>query len=247
VSSFGRDEWEREYDPAELGPDEGWIAALFEPVRKSFFNGPVPPALQFMMPEKCLPKGAEVAVLAGLHPSLGGPFKLAVLFRRLKCVQVFECVTQGRQWWYTLHLATDARFSLRELQPTIANRQSPFPKWWTHGAGSPYPVGVGAHVSNDVVGLSQQTSQSVLVKRDAADEDNLSGGVETLIPERLLLGVIPQAILVSNNKRGLPRKHSHASFIRFVFLWLKIALCLLMYTNSCGGSKPLEGGEWSFQ
>lgn len=136
-----------------------------------------------------------MAVLLGLHQSLGGPFKLVVLFKAFKCLHVYECVTQGREWWYTLHLTTDTRYTLREMQPSFGNRREPFPKWWQHGAGSAYPRGVINCVSNDVVGVSTEPNSSVLILRDAADPRNLSGGVETFVPERLLLGTLPQALL----------------------------------------------------
>ena len=70
------DEWERDYDPSELFDGEKWVVGLFEPVRKAFFDGPNPPAMQFMLPERPLPDDAEVAVLLGLHQKIGGPFKL---------------------------------------------------------------------------------------------------------------------------------------------------------------------------
>ena len=79
--------------------------------------------MQFMMPEKALPPGAEVAVILGLHQSLGGPFKIVYVFRRLRCVHVYECVSQGRQWWFTLHLTSDNRFSLTELNQSIDRRK----------------------------------------------------------------------------------------------------------------------------
>ena len=78
------DQWGRDYDPSELEDGEAWVAKLFEPVRKNFFDGPQPPPMQFLMPEKALRKDAEVALLCGLHQSIGGPWKLVVLFRRLK-------------------------------------------------------------------------------------------------------------------------------------------------------------------
>ena len=65
------DAWERVYDPAELFDSESWIPPLFEPVRKSFFNGPQPPQMQFLMLERPLPEHAEVAILVGVHQSLG--------------------------------------------------------------------------------------------------------------------------------------------------------------------------------
>ena len=88
--------YERDYDPAELAPHEGWIAKLFEPVRKTFFDGPQPPPMQFMMPI-AVPENAEIVVLVGLHQVLRGTFKLVHIFRHLKGIQMFEVITQGRQ------------------------------------------------------------------------------------------------------------------------------------------------------
>jgi hypothetical protein len=77
------DVWERDYDPSELFETERWIinvrsvcddvivflilfsVQIFEPVRKAFFDGPQPPPMQFMMPEKPLDPDAEVAVILG--------------------------------------------------------------------------------------------------------------------------------------------------------------------------------------
>ena len=36
---------------------------------------------------------------------------------------------------------------------------------------------------------------SVIIIRDTADPRNLSGGKETFVPERLLLGLLPQCML----------------------------------------------------
>lgn len=79
--------------------------------------------MQFMMPEHELPEDAEVAVLLGLHQRIGGPWKLVYLFRRLRCVHIYECVSQGREWWFSLHLTSDTRYCLREMQPSWQNRQ----------------------------------------------------------------------------------------------------------------------------
>lgn len=123
------DEWGRDYDPSELFHSEQWIARIFEPVRTNFFNGPMPPPMQFLMPDLELPVDAEVALLLGLHQHLGGVFKLVVVFRRLKCVNVYEVISHGRQWWLSQHLATDCRYSFRELQPSTKPRDAPFPEW----------------------------------------------------------------------------------------------------------------------
>eukprot|EP00750_Incisomonas_marina_P014138 INCI17609.11.p1 GENE.INCI17609.11~~INCI17609.11.p1 ORF type:complete len:5029 (+),score=1065.32 INCI17609.11:298-15384(+) len=186
------DEWERQYDPSELFPSERWIESLFEPVRKSFFSGPMPPAMSFLMPEKEIPKNAEVAVLLGEHQNLGGPFKLVYLFRRLKCVHVYECLTHGRQWWWSLHLTTNAKFTLRDMQPSTKPRRVPFPYWWQLGAGSPYPQGVAGGLYDD---LETADMKSVIVYREATHEQNLSGGREKFIPKRMLWGAVPDCIL----------------------------------------------------
>jgi hypothetical protein len=191
------DEWERDYDPSELHESEKWIASLFEPIRTNFFNGPRPPPMQFMMTEKCTPEDAEVAVLLGLHQNLGGPFKLVYLFRRLRCVHIYECVSQGREWYYSLHLTTDYRYSLHELAPSFENRKSQYPEWWVRAGGEAYPTGVSDCLFNDIDKSSSYPHLSVLVIRDAQHPDNFSGGKETLVPARLLYGVVPQALLDS--------------------------------------------------
>ena len=178
------------YDPAEMAETEKWIQTLFEPVRLAFFNGPQPPPMQFLMTDAATPADAEVAVMAGVHQGKGGAFKLIYLFRRLRCVHVYECISHGRQWWYMLHLSTDFRFALRELQPATEDREKPYPPWWERGAGRPYPFGVVNVVNNGYGG-----STSVVIRRDAAHGENWSGGVETLVPARLLFGVLPQCLL----------------------------------------------------
>ena len=50
-------------------------------------------------------------------------------------------------------------------------------------------------LTNDVVGVSASPASSVVVRRDKSDVRNLSGGVETFVPARLLLGVVPHALL----------------------------------------------------
>jgi thiol-disulfide isomerase/thioredoxin len=189
------EEWDREYDPAELADTERWIANLFEPIRKSFFDGPSPPPMQFMMTTKATPENAEVAVMVGLHQKLGGPFKLVYLFRRLKCLHIYECVSQGRQWWFTLHLTTDYRYALRELEPSVQPRNTQFPDWWIRAGGVAYPAGFNDVLMNDVEGGSRQPSLSVLIHRDQQHKLNLSGGRETLVPSRLLYGVVPETLL----------------------------------------------------
>lgn len=167
-------------------------------MRKAFFDGPQPPAMQFMLTKGPLPEDAEVAVILGLHPTLGGPFKLVYLFRQYRCVHVYECVSHARQWWFCLHLSTNHKFALRYLQPSFEYRLNPLPDWWKQGAGSPYPKGVGEHLRADIIsgpGFASINSPSAAIIRDAAHALNLSGGRETFVPAHLLYGMIPHALL----------------------------------------------------
>ena len=148
-----------------------------------------------MMTEKVTPVTAEVAVILGLHQNIGGPWKLIFLFRRLKCLHVYECVTQGRQWWFSLHMTTDLRYSFHELDPNSADRNVQYPDFWIRGGGSPYPRGVLDYLINDIEGISPNAHASVLVIREPQHHLNLSGGKETLVPSRLLYGAIPDALL----------------------------------------------------
>lgn len=95
-------------------------------------------------------------------------------------------------------MTTDCRFSLRELQPSVDDREQPYPKWWTRGAGSPYPKGVSKMLANNLMdNTGDHLYKSVVIKRDASHTGNFSGGTETFVPKRLLLGIIPQSLLDS--------------------------------------------------
>ena len=193
------DKFVRDYDTAELHESEMWIVPLLEPVRKAFFAGPSPPAMQFMMAPGPLPESAEVAVLLGLHQQMGGVFKLVYVFRSYRCVQVFECVSHARQFWFVQHLSTDCRYSLRHLQPETHNLVVPLPQWWQNGGGQAYPRGVTSKLCSTLDwDLVCEYHSSCAIIRDSNHEMNLSGSRETLVPKCLLLGLIPEALLDSH-------------------------------------------------
>lgn len=73
--------------------------------------------------------------------------------------------------------------------------QQQYPDWWIRGAGVPYPCNVRDYLSNDVTNVSVNQALSVLVVREQQHHLNISGGRETLVPERLLYGVVPHALL----------------------------------------------------
>jgi hypothetical protein len=50
-------------------------------------------------------------------------------------------------------------------------------------------------LSNDITGISVNSSASVLVVREQQHHLNISGGRETLVPARFLYGVVPHALL----------------------------------------------------
>lgn len=111
-------------------------------------------------------------------------------------MHIYECISLGREYWYSLHLTTDYRYTLREMQPNGDDRKTQFPDWWIRGSGQPYP---GGDPSRNPVVYSDIAKQlrvaSVVVVRDPDHPKNLSGGREVYIPERYLYGLIPQALL----------------------------------------------------
>lgn len=102
----------------------------------------------------------------------------------------------GREYWYGLHLTTDHRYTLREMQPSADNRDTQYPDWWVRGSGKPYPTG---HPRNSVICASLNPEKpevaSVVIVRDREHPLNISGGKEVFIPERFLHGLVPQALL----------------------------------------------------
>ena len=66
-------ELDRDYSPGEVEECEQWIVPILEPVRMMYMTQPF--VLQICMPEKTLPPDAEVAMLIGIHPKLGGTWK----------------------------------------------------------------------------------------------------------------------------------------------------------------------------
>lgn len=88
-----------------------------------FFNGPSPEPIQFKMLSSKVPSSATVAILFGINPIAGGAWKLVYVLKHLKCVHVYECIARGRQWWYSLHMTTDVRFTLREMDFDLSDRK----------------------------------------------------------------------------------------------------------------------------
>ena len=106
-----------------------------------------------------------------------------------RCLHIYECVSHGREYFWTLHLTTDTRYTLQDMQPSSADRIAPYPAWWERGSGSPYPSGGpgDALCTNLSTG---NANDSLVIVRDASHPENLSGGSEKYIPSHVLQGVI---------------------------------------------------------
>lgn len=173
-------EYDRDYSPGELEITEEWIVPLFEPVRLTYMTKPF--VLQVCLPEKPLPADADVACLVGIHPKMGGTWKEIFVYKSLRMVCVYNVTSHGRRFYRVLEYTTNAQLTLREMQPSLDDRQSLWPYWERHGAGHPY----ADHWNNPL---------SCIISRGWDYEENLSGGVEVYIPDRLLYGIVPQALL----------------------------------------------------
>lgn len=173
-------EFDRDYNPGELFETEQWIAPLFEPVRLAYMVKPF--VLQVCMPDAAYGADVDVACMIGVHPKAGGVWKEILVFKKLAMVQVFNVVSHGRRFYRVLEYTSDARYTLREMQPSTEDRRSPWPQWERFGVGHPYDD----HWGNPL---------SCVITRSRDHNCNLSGGVETLLPARLLYGTVPQALL----------------------------------------------------
>lgn len=96
-------------------------------------------------------------------------------------VHVYRIEEVGSRFYRVLEYTSDARYCYREMQPPTKERDYPWPEWERHGAGHPY--------------AGPPPAPSCVVTRDATVEANLSLGIETFIPHRLLHGVLPEALM----------------------------------------------------
>jgi hypothetical protein len=100
---------------------------LLEPVRLTYMTEPF--VLEICLPEKPLDVDADVAVLVGIHPKNGGTWKEIYVYKALQMVQVFHICSHGRRFYRVLEYTTDARKSMRAMQPSLDNRRQLWPTW----------------------------------------------------------------------------------------------------------------------
>ena len=122
------EEFDREYDPNEFHAEEEWIGELFEPIRQAWFKPPAAAEeVPFFLPEQPYPASTDVALVCASHPKRGKLWMEAYVYRTLKQVHVYVVQSHGRRFYRSLLYTSDARLCLRELQPSIDNRRSPWP------------------------------------------------------------------------------------------------------------------------
>ena len=153
-----------------------------------------------MAPEEPLHEDAQVAYLVGKQPDQAGVWRELYVYRARRMVHVYRIESHGRRFYRSLEYCSDARYCLRDMQPSTAHREGMWPEWERHGAGHPY-------------GDSHNQTKSAVITRDWMVEANLSLGRETYLPSRLLYGLVPQALLDTHafwqdeddHVRGSPR------------------------------------------
>lgn len=201
----------RAYYPQELFPSEkSWLPAVLEPIRKTYMMLPQP--LQLFLPDEPLPSDAHVAYLVGKQPSQAGAWIEIFVYRARQMVHVYGLESHGRRYYRSLIYASDARFCLHQMQPSIAHRLAPWPTWGRHEAGHPYAV--------------PESNSSAVITREASVVENLSCGEETFIPARLLFGLLPATLLErytfwqdeSDFLRGYPKDPTRSPDVIFVNL-----------------------------
>lgn len=113
------------------------------------------------LPENPLPHDADVAYMVGIHPKLGGTWKEIFVYKSRRSVQIYSVTSHGRRFYRSLEYTNDTRITLRDMQPSIEDRNFPWPKWERHGCGHPYN--------------QYPNPFSVVILRDAAHAQNISG------------------------------------------------------------------------
>ncbi|CAK9023707.1 unnamed protein product [Durusdinium trenchii] len=212
---------DRIYDVEDLDASEGFIAELFEPVRRQFFAQPVVPQdILFFLQEE-IPEGAAVAMLTGVHPRIRGRvWKEVLVFRELRVVHIYGILNYGGQCYRRLEYTTNCKYALSGLQPAFQNRPSPWPEWGRHQAGKPetepknFPPsvvlsrtlvrrtpskGTGEDGREPLDDTEQWSDGDVSEEEDDEGErtvwERAQREGEQYLPQRVLEGLLPEALL----------------------------------------------------
>eukprot|EP00755_Sulcionema_specki_P014189 Sspe_Gene.56011::Locus_30819_Transcript_1_1_Confidence_1.000_Length_7199::g.56011::m.56011 len=190
----------RDY-PEGANAHEGWVVALAEPVRLSFFiRPPWEPPILFTFPERESTAETTTVRLDAIDSRNGEKLAELFVYRDHSCVMVYSVFSYGRRFYRSMVYTTDSRASLEWIQPSEGDRGALWEPWNRHAAG------------NATSNLG--TSQCCVLSRTKFAAGNISGTRETFVPSRLLCGLIPDALLETHvffqdehdTLRGYPKK-----------------------------------------
>ena len=181
----------RPFDPYDERPHcgldkaEHWIADILQPVLLAVYP-PFPPDkkmnYQLLLPVEPLPLRAAEARLLGCvnHEKENATWKEVVVRRDRQLVLAYNLISHGRRIFRTLVYCSDHRFSVHSLKPNTDPQAAPRPPALLKQAG--------------VFKAQRAHEPSLLIMR----RNTVIQGHETLIPQRLLAGLIPGALLESH-------------------------------------------------
>jgi hypothetical protein len=177
--------YDRKFDPYSEAPhehaSEQWAVDLLKPVLLAAYPPePAESRLQYavLWPRAPLGDGASVARLIGCDGvgKADATWKEFVVMRHRRVLLVYNLLSHGRRMYRSLVYASDARFSLHSLPPSLASKAS--------------RVSALRNAAGDLKKKRTADESLVIVRRNAA-----LGGNETYVPPRLLQGIVPSVLL----------------------------------------------------
>ena len=183
--------YERHFDPYDERPHcgldkaEHWIADVLQPVLLAVYP-PFPPDkkmnYKLLLPSETLPARAREARLLGCvnNEKENATWKEVVVQRDRGLVLAYNLISHGRRVFRTLIYCSDHRFSLHSLKLNTDPSAAPRPPALLKQAG--------------VFKAQRAHEPSLLIMR----RNTAIQGHETLIPQRLLAGLVPGALLESH-------------------------------------------------
>jgi hypothetical protein len=177
--------FDRKFDPYSEAPhehaSEQWVVDLLKPVLLAAYPPePAESRMQYavLWPRAPLGDGASVARLIGCDGvgKADATWKEFVVMRHRRVLLVYNLLSHGRRMYRSLVYASDARFSLHSLPPSLASKAS--------------RVSALRNAAGDLKKKRTADESLVIVRRNAA-----LGGNETYVPPRLLQGIVPSVLL----------------------------------------------------
>lgn len=228
----------RPYRSSTLADTEVWLIPLIEPIISD-------PRMEFDAFRKCsltlptdyLTADTTVARLELVSAQMG-VIKEVYVFRELRCVTVFDVYSLGRRFIRSCIYSTNNHLTLLDLDQVDPGEQ--WKSWERHAVG-------------DIAEHSGQ-GDSIVVTRGPKIPHNFSGGVEKLIPEEGLHGIIPAALLdrytfwqdTKDNLRGYPKKTTTPDYYIYVEL-VKDANLSGFGDSKCVGARIIRKAMTSAQ